>query len=166
MQKNKRNYTIRLMNRNFIYAIVIGIIVLGVFAYFIFGLNEGPASTNITSDAPPATTKETNANVKIEDIKVGTGAAVKSGDTIVIDYTGTLANGTKFDSSLDRGTPFETQIGVGQVIKGWDLGVIGMKVGGERKLTIPPELGYGDQGQGSIPPNSVLIFDVILREIK
>jgi len=154
------------MNRNFAIAVLIGVLVLGVFAYFIFGLNDMPASTKTTSDTPPASTKASDANVKVEDLKVGTGPAVKSGDTVVIDYTGTLANGTKFDSSLDRGQPFETQIGVGQVIKGWDLGVVGMKVGGERKLTIPPELGYGDQAQGSIPPNSVLIFDVMLREIK
>lgn len=154
------------MNRNFIVAVIIGVLVLIVFAYFIFGLNEGPSSTNLTTDAQPASQKANTANVKIEDIKVGTGEAVKSGDTVVIDYTGTLVNGTKFDSSLDRGTPFETQIGVGQVIKGWDLGVVGMKVGGERKLTIPPELGYGDQAMGNIPPNSILIFDVILRGIK
>jgi len=95
-----------------------------------------------------------------------TGAAVKSGDSISINYTGTLQDGTKFDSSYDRGTPFETQIGVGSVIKGWDLGVVGMKIGGKRRLTIPPELGYGAQGQGQIPPNSTLIFEVELMEIK
>ena len=104
--------------------------------------------------------------LKIEDIKVGTGKAVKSGDTVIINYVGTLTNGTKFDSSYDRNQPFETQIGTGQVIKGWDLGVIGMKVGGKRKLTIPPQLGYGDQAAGIIPPNSTLIFELELMGIK
>ena len=107
-----------------------------------------------------------NNGLKIEDIKVGTGSAVKAGDTVVINYTGTLEDGTKFDSSYDHGQPFTTQIGVGQVIKGWDEGVVGMKVGGERKLTIPPDLAYGDQSVGSIPPNSTLIFDVSLVAIK
>ena len=105
--------------------------------------------------------------LQIEDLKTGTGPAVKSGDNIIIHYKGTLTDGTKFDSSYDRGTPFETQIGVGQVIKGWDEGVIGMKVGGKRKLTIPPELGYGASGAGNvIPPNATLIFEVELIGIK
>lgn len=104
--------------------------------------------------------------LKVEDEKIGTGAAVKSGDTISINYLGTLTNGEKFDSSYDRGQPFETQIGVGQVIKGWDEGVIGMQVGGKRRLTIPPDLGYGSQAQGPIPANSTLIFEVELMGIK
>ncbi|MBU4017484.1 FKBP-type peptidyl-prolyl cis-trans isomerase, partial [Patescibacteria group bacterium] len=103
---------------------------------------------------------------KIEDIKVGDGREVKNGDTVVIDYLGTLPDGTKFDSSYDRGEPFETQIGTGQVIKGWDLGVVGMKVGGKRKLTIPPSLGYGEQATGPIPANSTLIFEVELVDVK
>lgn len=104
---------------------------------------------------------------KVEDIKVGTGSAVKSGDKIKINYSGTLTDGKKFDSSYDRGQAFETQIGVGQVIKGWDLGVIGMKAGGKRKLTIPPELGYGERGAGGvIPPNATLIFEVELMAIE
>ncbi|HSW47519.1 MAG TPA: FKBP-type peptidyl-prolyl cis-trans isomerase, partial [Candidatus Saccharimonadales bacterium] len=157
------------MNKNFLIAILIGLVVLAVFVYFAFGLNGK------SSDAPQVdTTIKTNTDVapvtdklKIEDIQIGTGSAeVKSGDNISINYTGTLTDGTKFDSSYDRGTPFETQIGVGQVIKGWDEGVIGMKVGGKRKLTIPPDLGYGAQGQGSIPPNSTLIFEVELMGIK
>lgn len=104
--------------------------------------------------------------LKIEDLTVGTGPEVKSGDTISIHYLGTLENGTKFDSSYDRKSPFETQIGVGQVIKGWDQGVVGMKVGGKRRLTIPPELGYGSQEiPGIIPANSTLIFEVELVKI-
>ncbi len=106
---------------------------------------------------------KTMSQLKIEDLKIGTGSEVKSGDTISINYLGTLENGKKFDSSYDRGQPFETQIGVGQVIKGWDQGVIGMKVGGKRRLTIPPELGYGSQEiPNVIPANSTLIFEVEL----
>lgn len=107
------------------------------------------------------------SQLKIEDTKIGTGAEVKSGDTVVMHYSGTLENGKKFDSSYDRGQPFTTQIGVGQVIQGWDLGVPGMKVGGKRKLTIPADLAYGSQGAGGIiPPNATLIFDVELVDIK
>jgi FKBP-type peptidyl-prolyl cis-trans isomerase len=106
-------------------------------------------------------------DLKIEDIKVGSGVEVKDGDHVVMHYTGWLVDGTKFDSSVDRGTPFETPIGVGYVIKGWDLGVVGMKVGGKRKLTIPSELGYGKYGAGSdIPGDATLIFEVELLKIK
>ena len=105
--------------------------------------------------------------LKIEDIKKGTGAEVKDGDHVVMHYTGWLEDGTKFDSSVDRDQPFETPIGVGYVIKGWDLGVVGMKVGGKRKLTIPSDLGYGNYGAGaSIPPFATLIFEVELLKIK
>ncbi|MBU1117842.1 FKBP-type peptidyl-prolyl cis-trans isomerase [Patescibacteria group bacterium] len=103
----------------------------------------------------------------IEDITIGTGSEVKAGDTVVMHYSGTLEDGTKFDSSYDRGEPFETQIGVGQVIKGWDEGVPGMKVGGKRKLTIPSELAYSERGAGNvIPPFATLIFEVELLQIK
>lgn len=104
--------------------------------------------------------------LKIEDIKVGDGEEVLSGDYITIHYLGTLTNGQKFDSSYDRGTPFKTRIGVGQVIDGWDMGVVGMKVGGKRKLTIPANLAYGDRGAGDIiPPGATLIFEVELLGI-
>ena len=103
----------------------------------------------------------------IEDIVIGTGPAVKAGDTISIHYQGMLENGIKFDSSYDRHEPFEVQIGVGYVIKGWDEGIIGLKVGGKRKLTIPSEMGYGSRGAGAIiPPDSTLIFEVELVAIK
>lgn len=102
---------------------------------------------------------------KIEDLKVGKGVEVTSGDYVTIHYLGTLENGKQFDSSYDRGTPFKTRIGVGEVIQGWDMGIPGLKVGGKRKLTIPAALAYGDQGIGIIPPNSALIFEVELLGI-
>jgi FKBP-type peptidyl-prolyl cis-trans isomerase len=119
---------------------------------------------NITN-SPQNTQKMTE--LKIEDLKVGTGKEAKSGDTVVMNYLGTLTNGTKFDSSYDRGQPFTTQIGVGQVIQGWDKGVPGMKVGGKRRLSIPSALAYGSRGAGNvIPPDSDLIFEVELVDIK
>lgn len=104
----------------------------------------------------------------IEDIIEGNGQEVKSGDTVVMHYTGTfLDDGEKFDSSVDRGVPFETPIGVGYVIEGWDKGVVGMKVGGKRKLTIPYTMGYGENGAGGvIPPLADLVFEMELLEIK
>jgi len=105
--------------------------------------------------------------LKIEDLIAGTGAEAKAGDTLSMNYTGWLENGTKFDSSLDRGQPFKFVLGQGDVIAGWDQGIVGMKVGGKRKLTIPPSLGYGADGAGNtIPPNAVLIFEVELLAIK
>jgi len=107
------------------------------------------------------------SELKIEDIEIGKGPEVKSGDTVVMHYTGTFEDGEKFDSSVDRGLPFETKIGVGRVIKGWDQGVPGMKVGGKRKLFIPYTLAYGEEGAGNvIPPLADLIFEVELLEIK
>lgn len=103
--------------------------------------------------------------LKIEDTQIGSGGTVKSGDTVCIHYRGTLENGTEFDTSYKRNKPFVTQIGVGSVIKGWDLGIVGLKEGGKRKLTIPAQLGYGSQSTGSIPANSTLIFEVELVKI-
>lgn len=109
----------------------------------------------------------TESGLKYIDLKAGTGKSPQKGDVVVVHYTGTLTNGKKFDSSVDRGKPYEFKIGVGQVIKGWDEGVMSMKVGGKRKLIIPPELGYGARGAGGIiPPNATLIFDVELLDIK
>ncbi|MBP6882095.1 MAG: FKBP-type peptidyl-prolyl cis-trans isomerase [Candidatus Levybacteria bacterium] len=107
------------------------------------------------------------AKVIIDDIKVGSGQEVKSGDHVIMHYVGHLEDGTKFDSSLDRDQAFETPIGVGYVIKGWDEGILGMKVGGKRKLTIPHELGYGKYGVDPVIPGfATLIFEVELLKIK
>ncbi len=109
----------------------------------------------------------TESGLKYVDLVVGTGESPMKGQTAVVHYTGWLMDGEKFDSSVDRGTPFSFPVGMGRVIKGWDEGVLTMKVGGKRKLTIPPELGYGERGSpGAIPPNATLIFDVELLEIK
>ena len=107
------------------------------------------------------------ATLKIEDLKVGTGQAAQAGDTLSVHYTGWLQDGTQFDSSRDRGAPFEFVLGQGNVIPGWDQGLVGMKVGGVRRLTIPPNLAYGASGYaGVIPPNATLTFEVELLEIK
>lgn len=106
-------------------------------------------------------------DLEYRDIKVGTGAVATPGKNVTVNYTGWLTNGKKFDSSLDRHQPFTFKLGNGDVIKGWDEGVAGMKVGGKRQLKIPPQLGYGAQGAGgTIPPNATLIFDVELLDVK
>ncbi len=107
------------------------------------------------------------ADLIIEDLDIGTGDTCKAGDHVSMHYTGWLTNGKKFDSSIDRNDPFSFQLGVGQVIPGWDQGVEGMQVGGKRKLTIPSKLAYGEMGAGGIiPPNATLVFDVELLAIK
>jgi FKBP-type peptidyl-prolyl cis-trans isomerase len=108
----------------------------------------------------------TGGGLKYVDEVVGTGESPSPGKTVIVHYTGRLENGTKFDSSVDRGQPFEFTIGIGQVIKGWDEGVMTMKVGGKRKLIVPPDLGYGASGAGPIPPNSTLIFEVELLGVR
>jgi FKBP-type peptidyl-prolyl cis-trans isomerase FkpA len=104
----------------------------------------------------------------IEEVKLGDGVVATKGKTVSVHYTGVLTNGTKFDSSLDRGQPIVFALGTGRVIKGWDQGIEGMKVGGKRKLTIPPELAYGARGTpgGPIPPNATLVFDVELVAVQ
>ena len=129
-------------------------------------INQPVQENQATPAANMGSITTTADGLQIQDLVVGTGQEVKSGDTVTVNYLGTLTNGTKFDSSYDRNQPFTTQIGVGQVIKGWDEGIVGMKVGGKRKLTVPPSLGYGSQNLGSIPPNSTLIFEVELLGIK
>ena len=111
-------------------------------------------------------TVTTASGLKYSDILVGTGASPVTGKQVTVHYTGTLENGKKFDSSVDRKEPFSFTIGVGQVIPGWDEGVMTMKVGGKRKLIIPSKLGYGARGAGgAIPPNATLLFDVELLDV-
>lgn len=128
------------------------------------GTTETPAeaTTGSTENAAPAA----EGGLKIEDPTVGTGAEAVEGKAVTVHYTGTLTNGTKFDSSLDRKEPFTFTLGAGQVIKGWEQGIKGMKVGGKRKLTIPADLAYGPNAVGSIPANSTLVFEVELLDVK
>jgi len=162
------------MSKNKIISILIIIILILAFIFLTKKPKESeikfPDSIGTSTIMPtknPTLTQSQVTELKIEDIKIGTGNAVKSGDTIEMNYLGTLENGTKFDSSYDRGQTFSTQIGVGQVIQGWDKGVPGMKVGGKRKLTIPYQMAYGEAGiPGVIPAKATLIFEVELVSIK
>ena len=129
------------------------LVVLAVSGYFMYGGQNN--NKNNTMDG-----------LNIEIVNEGTGDAINNGEIAVVDYTGTLQDGTKFDSSIDRGVPFSFTLGAGQVIQGWDLGIVGMKVGEVRNLTISPDLGYGSRAVGPIPPNSTLLFNVKLLEIK
>jgi len=128
-------------------------------------VTEKPTPSNTMSDDDNKVVT-TASGLQYVVLNEGTGATPKTGQTVVVHYTGTLEDGTKFDSSRDRGQPFSFKLGVGQVIKGWDEGLSTMKVGDRRQLTIPPELGYGARGAGgTIPPNATLIFDVELLKI-
>lgn len=131
---------------------------------------SGRVAEAAATPSTPATPEEKNvttteSGLQYTDLVEGTGATPQKGQKVTVHYTGTLQDGTKFDSSRDRDRPFEFKIGVGQVIKGWDEGVGSMKVGGRRQLVIPPDLGYGARGIGPIPPNSTLLFDVELLDV-
>lgn len=158
---------------------IIVLIVIVAIVLFVLLRNDvsAPAVKGVTSKATTQEVKKqviNNANEKkpmeleIKTTQEGTGdRVIKSGDTIAVHYTGKLVDGTKFDSSVDRGTPFEFQIGQGMVIAGWEQGFLGAKVGEKRTLTIPSEMGYGARGAGAIiPPNATLIFDVEVIAIK
>lgn len=123
-----------------------------------FPASENPALINAVITMP--------SGLKIEDLEVGVGLPATAGKNVTVHYRGTLENGSQFDASYDRGEPFEFGLGAGQVIRGWDEGVAGMRVGGKRKLTIPSSLAYGERGAGGvIPPNATLIFDVELLKV-
>ena len=146
---------------------------LGAVTALALGIAAGAiaAGTSIATAQTSGKTMTSPSGLQITDTKVGTGAAPKAGQTCVVHYTGWLyengAKGKKFDSSVDRGQPFEFPLGMHRVIAGWDEGVTTMKVGGKRTLIIPPELGYGARGAGGvIPPNATLIFDVELIDVK
>ncbi|WP_082803802.1 MULTISPECIES: FKBP-type peptidyl-prolyl cis-trans isomerase [unclassified Anabaena] len=127
--------------------------------------NNTLIASNIMADASNVVT--TPSGLKYVELEEGTGATPERGQTVTVHYTGTLEDGSKFDSSRDRNRPFSFTIGVGQVIKGWDEGLSTMKVGGRRQLIIPSELGYGARGAGGvIPPNATLLFDVELLDVK
>ena len=150
------------MKRTGLYTVAAAIALGLVFA----GCQKQDTTTASTGTEQAAGAAAEIQGLTITDIKVGTGAEAVSGSTVTVHYTGWLTNGTKFDSSLDRDAPFTFTIGAGQVISGWEKGVAGMKVGGKRKLTIAPELGYGARGIGPIPPNSTLVFEVELLKVK
>lgn len=127
-------------------------------------INKIKTNTNTKNTMNTTTSPE---GLVIEDKAVGTGIEAVAGKTVSVDYVGTLENGTKFDSSYDRGTPIEFVLGTGRVIKGWDMGIAGMKVGGKRRLVIPADLAYGDRAVGGvIPANAVLVFEVELVGVK
>lgn len=142
-------------NVNALAIIIVAALVISAVGYF-FVYRRGSSTNEVTlSDG-----------LKYVDLLEGSGASPQLGQKVTVNYTGTLQNGTKFDSSYDHGKPFDFQIGRGRVIKGWDEGLLGMKVGGKRKLTIPPELGYGAAGAPpNIPPNATLIFEVELLNV-
>jgi len=160
------------MNKDIIIVVIIILIIVGVI-FLIFNGAEKPRQT-IQENQPISQQNMENTNdnqLKVEVLKEGSGVEAKAGNKVVVNYTGTLVNGTKFDSNVDPAfnhvEPFEFSLGAGQVIKGWDLGVAGMKIGEKRKLTIPADLAYGNRAVGAmIPANSTLIFEVELLEIK
>ncbi len=175
------------MNTKTIFALTLVIVFFSVTAFVFYRKNDNahntasiglnPTASVAPSPAPsPTTTPSPTPTVskmiqmenglKIQDLKVGTGPEAKSGFAVAVNYIGTLENGTKFDSSYDRGQPFQFMLGAGQVIKGWDIGVAGMKVGGKRKLIIPSDLAYGERTIGPIPPNSTLVFEVELLAVQ
>ncbi len=146
------------MKQNIMFAIVAVVILAGGW----YLVKERPSAGNTN----PINTNTNMDQLKIEDLVVGTGAEAKPGSVVTVQYTGTFDDGAKFDSSYDHGQPFSFLLGAGGVIQGWDQGIPGMKVGGKRRLTVPPNLGYGDRDYGSIPASSTLHFDVELLDVK
>ena len=154
--------------------IIIGISVVAIMvaSYLILEndnkkINNNQNNNNEMNQENTSNENQEKADLEIlaEILKEGSGQAAKTGDKLTVHYVGTFENGTKFDSSVDKGIPFEFVLGVGRVIQGWDFGVVGMKVGEKRKLIIPYQLAYGEEGQGPIPPKANLIFEIELLGI-
>ena len=164
------------MNKEYIiYAGIIIALALGVGSFSLFAKEKGKQEQQITTNTQEKTpvkqepAKDYTGGItefKSEVLKKGTGAVAAKGKTVSVHYTGTLIDGTKFDSSVDRGKPIEFELGKGMVIPGWEKGIEGMKVGEKRKLTIPYDLAYGEEGYGPIPPKATLIFEVELMGVK
>ncbi len=156
------------MKKEIIVSLLVVVILIAGMSLLVSLMQKAATAPSTAMDQTPNTTQPPASQpqgLKIEDVVVGTGEAAQNGDTVTVNYVGTLTDGTKFDSSYDRNQPFSFLLGASHVIKGWDLGVLGMKVGGKRKLTIPPELGYGAGGQGPIPPNATLLFTIELLKV-
>lgn len=136
------------------------------FGNYIFNKAESVTDKKVTEDATVVGEVFGSPNLEVKDLAAGSGAEVKNGDTVSVHYVGMLTDRSKFDSSYDRGEPISFTVGSGQLIRGFDTGVVGMQVGGKRQLTIPPELGYGAAAAGAIPANSTLIFEVELVKIE
>jgi FKBP-type peptidyl-prolyl cis-trans isomerase len=149
------------MNKKTTIAVVISVVVVGI---LVGGGLIGGLFTN--SNKQDTTMQQQASQVQAKDTTVGTGDVAVAGKQVTVNYTGTFSDGKKFDSSLDRGVPFTFTLGAGQVIKGWDIGVEGMKVGGKRILIVPPEFGYGGSDYGPIPASSTLIFEIELLSVK
>ena len=148
------------LNRNQWIAVCAGLALLTylLFADSLIGFfNQSSKNTN---------TQMSENSLTVQEVSVGTGAVAEAGDVLTVHYVGTLTDGRVFDSSRDTNTPFDFTLGMGSVIRGWDEGLVGMRVGGKRMLIIPPSYGYGAQGVGTIPPNSTLIFEVELLNVK
>ena len=147
---------------------IIGLVGIGALIFFLRPKKKGTSlnQESIGQTANKAPTSDPVTELKIADLKVGSGAKAASGSQVTVHYTGWLNTGKKFDSSFDRNQPFKFRIGEAKVIRGWEQGVSGMLIGGKRRLTIPPKLGYGSQGTARIPPRSTLIFDIELLNVE
>jgi FKBP-type peptidyl-prolyl cis-trans isomerase len=169
------------VNKKYLFATIFLVVLLVIGGIAVFSGKGQPNNQLLATPVPTATIEATTEptatssakplmevdKLIIQDEKVGTGSAAVAGKKVTVNYTGTLTDGTKFDSSYDHGTPFSFDLGAGEVIQGWDQGVVGMKVGGQRKLTIPSALGYGAQGvPGRIPGGATLIFEVELLNVE
>lgn len=161
------------MNNKYLFVASFFIVLIVVGGYFVFkipspSVNIDESGGETLGTEISTTTDDINMDEKLEilDEVVGTGVEAVAGKSVTVNYSGTLIDGTKFDSSYDRNEPFAFNLGAGEVIAGWDQGVVGMKVGGKRKLVIPPSLGYGSADLGVIPPNSTLVFEVELLKVE